>query len=143
MMCSLCGKKMKHEYTCYCDGYVKRIRLCKKCLKKVLKDGAKISKSGLKMLLTHAVVVQESTITKSLKIGGKVDDVYLRMPIAVLRILFHKDDYTDTRIIKELYEREIDYLHKKLKKAVKEENYKAANELKIKMERLKKLLGRK
>ncbi len=141
MKCQKCGKDAEFVYRFDSDGLPKTVAYCRKCLKSVLKEGNEISLAGLRMLVAHATIVQEASITRRLEIGGNYTDVFIRMPVAVLRILFKKDRETDRRVTKEIYERHMYLLKRRLDKAVESEDYKKASEIKEEIQKIQHMMN--
>ncbi|MCD6449814.1 MAG: UvrB/UvrC motif-containing protein [Thermotogaceae bacterium] len=136
MRCQRCGKEAEYVYKFHSDGIPKAAAYCKECLIETIKQGNEVSISGLKMLTAHATIVQEAAVTRKFEIGGEHSDVFIKMPVAVLRILFKKDKETDKRITKEIYERHIYLLKKRLDKAVENEDYKKASKIKEEIQKI-------
>ena len=141
MKCQKCGKDAEFVYRFDSDGLPKTVAYCRKCLKSVLKEGNEISLAGLRMLVAHATIVQEASITRRLEIGGNYTDVFIRMPVAVLRILFKKDREMDRRVTKEIYERHMYLLKRRLDKAVESEDYKKASEIKEEIQKIQHMMN--
>lgn len=141
MRCQRCGKEAEYVYKFSSDGLPKTASYCKKCLVKTIKNGNEVSLSGLRMLVAHAAIVQEAAITRNFEIGGNYTDVFIRMPVAVLRILFKKDRESDKRITKEIYERHMYLLKKRLIRAVESEDYKKAIKIKEEIRKLQHMMN--
>jgi len=143
MKCQVCGKEIDKHYVLYSDGLKKIIALCDRCKVRVIKDSLPLSKPGLRLLLAHSFIVQEAMISKKVEVGGGRDEVFVKMPPAVLRVLFKKDDLTDSRTLKEIYQREIALLQRKLEDAIKNEDYKKAGKIRDKIRSLREKIERK
>ncbi len=143
MKCQVCGNEADHVYEVWSDGVKKTVAFCNRCEAVVLRDGGKLSHAGLQILLAHSSIVQESVISHKLTIGGDRSEVFVRMPVAVLRVLFERDQSTDAMAIKEVYERRMFLLQKKLEKAVKNEDYKQASRIKKQIQKIKEILEKK
>jgi len=139
--CQRCGKNAELVYKFDSDGLPRTVSYCKRCLRSVLRDGNKISTTGLRMLFAHAVIVQEASIARRLEIGGNHIDVFIRMPVVVARILFEKDRETDRRVTREIYERQMYLLRKRLDKAVKSEDYKEASKIKEEIQKIQHMMN--
>ena len=143
MKCQVCGKDADHVYEIDVDGTRKTIAYCKRCEARVLRGGSRVSHAGLQILLAHSSIVQESVISHKLSVEGDRAEVFVRMPVAVLRVMFQRDHSTDARIIREVYERRMYLLQKRLEKAVKDENYEEASKIKKQIQEIKQILNRK
>ena len=143
MKCQICGKEIDSYYKVDCDGVEKIVAYCDDCKRKVLREALHVNDKGLALMAAHANLVQDSVISDRVSSSGGKYDIFVRMPVVVLSVLFESDDRLEERKIKELYLREVTLLQKKLEKAVESENYREASRIKRKIIQIKKILEKK
>ncbi len=143
MRCQVCGEEADVHYKVDSDGVEKEIAYCRRCLTKVLKNPLELNDKGLSLMTAYENIVQDSPAVVNFTLKSDFIDVFVKMPVSVLMILFRDDGTSDERRKKEIYTREMAILQKRLESAVKKEDYRKANEIKKKIQTLKRILERK
>ncbi len=140
MRCQRCGGEADFVQRFDCDGVEKAISYCKKCLRDVLRTGARIYKPGLILMAKHSELVQDTILSYSPKLYGNHLNVFIAMPVAVQTMLFERDNESEGRSMKEIYKRELVVLKDRLKRAIAKEDYHMASVIKRRIQRLEEIL---
>ncbi len=143
MRCQICGKEIDSFYVVDSDGVEKIVAYCDECKKRVLNEALPVDERGLTLMVAHANLVQDSAISSKVSPSGGRYEIFVRMPVVVLSVLFREDEGSEDRRRKELYLREVTLLQKRLEKAVENENYREASRLKRKIQQIKRILEKK
>ncbi|MGJ8453760.1 hypothetical protein ACSFC1_00425 [Pseudothermotoga sp. U03pept] len=130
MKCDSCGGADARVFKFISDGMMKEVTLCRRCLQDQLSKASGLSKEGLKYLVGHIEMVQDTDLGEinpdSL---SSVDLVFSVAPVAILRILFGKNEISQDDL-HEIARRRIYILQSRLEKALKQEDYRTANKIK-------------
>jgi hypothetical protein len=128
--CNSCGGPGEKFIRFVSDGMVKEINYCTDCLRRSLREAPVFSKEGIKYIAAHIEIVQDTDLREISPDGSGTSDVIFSIaPVAVLRILFDKDNVSQTDL-NEAAKRRIYVLQHRLEEALKQEDYKTANKIK-------------
>ncbi|PLV55495.1 UvrB/UvrC motif-containing protein [Thermotoga sp. SG1] len=119
MKCMKCGQKASHSYQIDFDGVEKKISYCKKCVAEVLRNSVPLRKIA---------GVPDETLKKGRHVFEDEMVVFVEIPVYVLEQMFGKWHPQEREVL--LNERKIAFLERKLKEAIKNEDYRRASRLK-------------
>jgi len=119
MRCMKCGQKASYFYQIDFDGVEKKISYCKKCVVEVLRNSVPLRKIA---------GVPDETLKKGRHVFEDEMAVFVEIPVYVMEQMFGKWHPQEREVL--LNERKIAFLERKLKEAIKNEDYRKANRLK-------------
>lgn len=120
MRCMKCGQKASYFYQIDFDGVEKKISYCKKCVVEVLRNSVPLRKIA---------GVPDETLKKGRHVSFEDEmAVFVEIPVYVMEQMFGKWHPQEREVL--LNERKIAFLERKLKEAIKNEDYRKASRLK-------------
>ncbi|ACM23009.1 MULTISPECIES: UvrB/UvrC motif-containing protein [Thermotoga] len=119
MRCMKCGQKASYFYQIDFDGVEKKISYCKKCVVEVLRNSVPLRKIA---------GVPDETLKKGRHVFEDEMAVFVEIPVYVMEQMFGKWHPQEREVL--LNERKIAFLERKLKEAIKNEDYRKASRLK-------------
>ena len=120
MKCMKCGQETSNVYKINFDGVEKKISYCKRCTAEILKNSVPLRK-------TPGVLDETLRKGKRISLEGEMT-VFVEIPIRVLEQMFEKWHSQEREAL--LNERRIIFLERKLREAIKNEDYRRASRLK-------------
>jgi hypothetical protein len=115
-----CGQKASYFYQIDFDGVEKKISYCKKCVVEVLRNSVPLRKIA---------GVPDETLKKGRHVSFEDEmAVFVEIPVYVMEQMFGKWHPQEREVL--LNERKIAFLERKLKEAIKNEDYRKASRLK-------------
>ncbi|RKX40092.1 MAG: hypothetical protein DRP33_07275 [Thermotogae bacterium] len=130
MRCDFCSSNGARAYRFISDGMLKEIHVCDRCVRGLVNEGTGLSHEGLRLLIAHASLVQDSDLSEiSVDTAAGLDLIFSVAPIVVLKALFGNNE-VEQRELHEAAKRRIYILENRLRKALRQENYKIANVIK-------------
>jgi len=129
--CDFCNSSdASWAYRFVSDGMLKEIHVCDRCVRGLVNEGTGLSHEGLRLLIAHASLVQDSDLSEiSVDTAAGLDLIFSVAPIVVLKALFGSNE-VEQRELHEAAKRRIYILENRLRKALRQENYKIANVIK-------------
>jgi protein-arginine kinase activator protein McsA len=130
MKCSRCGKDASIAYSFLSDGVEKNIFLCNNCLRDILTfHVASVNMEGLQAFNLHAELLQDYSPDEGMKNLVDWSKFFYIGPLITLISIFEEDNLTLKRTKSEIIYRRNFILKKMLEKAILEENFEKAKEL--------------